>query len=76
MYVDHSRQPGSMVVLKETQEIYYHKLNIQLFKVTDHVSAVPETVNADYNKYLQNQKTHLNFSFTNPKKFLNQIKIT
>lgn len=75
MYVDHSRQPGSMVVLKETQEIYYHKLNIQLLKVIDRVSVVPETVNSDYNKYLQ-KKTHLSFFFTNHKKFLNQIKIT
>lgn len=75
MYVDHSRQPGSMVVLKETQEIYYHKLNIQFLKVTDRVSVVPETVNSDYNKYLQ-KKTHLSFFFTNHKKFLNQIKIT
>lgn len=57
MYVGHSRQPGSMVVLKETQEIYYHKLNIQLLKVTDRVSVVPETVNSDYNKYLQ--KKHI-----------------
>lgn len=57
MYVDHSRQPGSMVVLKETQEIYYHKLNIQLLKVTDRVSVVPETVNSDYNKYLQKKNT-------------------